>query len=344
MFIVTNSWHRSGVPIREADRSEVLYLFGNEGPRPDYWMRREMCRFALYLGREIPISSLITDPANSMIHQSFSSHEQESPLNGDGFGLAWYVPDLSDEPALFKDVTPAWNNLNLTNLARVTRSRCVVAHVRAATPGLGVAQSNCHPFSWGPFSFVHNGVVGGYVKNKRLFLERLSTKAFQRISGSTDSEFFFALFSDHYRCSGPDEDRLQAMASALASTIEEVEELRRRTGTDEPSFLNLAVTDGYSGVCARYCSPGRAKAHTLYFCTGPRCRFGDDSDKTTTSHPVPRAVIVASEPLSQDRNWTSLKANSLLLINRDLGVEARPLAHAEDSPAESPVFAHAGAM
>ena len=66
-----------------------------------------MCRFALYLGSPIRISSLITDPVNSIIHQSFHSHEREEPLNGDGFGLAWYVPELTDEPAIFKDVSPA---------------------------------------------------------------------------------------------------------------------------------------------------------------------------------------------------------------------------------------------
>ncbi len=76
-----------------------------------------MCRFALYLGREITISSLVTEPANSIIHQSFHSHERAEPLNGDGFGLAWYAPELTEEPDLFKKVTPAWNNLDLLNLA-----------------------------------------------------------------------------------------------------------------------------------------------------------------------------------------------------------------------------------
>ena len=98
-----------------------------------------MCRFALYLGREIAISSLVTEPANSIIHQSFHSQEGREPLNGDGFGLAWYVPEVSARPALFKDNIPAWSNQNLLNLAKVTRSGCVLAHIRAATPGIPVA-------------------------------------------------------------------------------------------------------------------------------------------------------------------------------------------------------------
>ena len=91
-----------------------------------------MCRFVLYLGQEIGVDSLVTEPKNSIIHQSYHSHEREEPLNGDGFGVAWYVPG-HDEPALFRNVTPAWNDINLLHLARVTRTRCVLAHVRAAT-------------------------------------------------------------------------------------------------------------------------------------------------------------------------------------------------------------------
>ncbi|MCB1034925.1 MAG: class II glutamine amidotransferase, partial [Acidobacteria bacterium] len=106
-----------------------------------------MCRFALYLGDEILVSSLVTEPSNSIIHQSFHSHLREEPLNGDGFGVAWYIPG-GTEPAVFKEVNPAWNSLNLHSLARVTRSHCLMAHVRAASPGLPVTQLNCHPFAW----------------------------------------------------------------------------------------------------------------------------------------------------------------------------------------------------
>lgn len=90
-----------------------------------------MCRFVLYLGSEITLDVLTTRPTNSIIHQSFHSHLREEPLNGDGFGIAWYVPDVSPEPAQFRSIQPAWNNVNLLHLARVCRSSVVLAHVRA---------------------------------------------------------------------------------------------------------------------------------------------------------------------------------------------------------------------
>ncbi|MCH7537799.1 MAG: class II glutamine amidotransferase [Proteobacteria bacterium] len=49
-------------------------------------------------------------------------------------------------------------------MARVVHSHCIIAHVRAATP---VTQLNCHPFSWGRFTFAHNGEVGGFDSIRR---------------------------------------------------------------------------------------------------------------------------------------------------------------------------------
>ena len=56
------------------------------------------------------------------------------------------------EPAVFRSITPAWNNRNLQNLARVVASDCILAHVRAATQSSGVNEANCHPFRWRPLS------------------------------------------------------------------------------------------------------------------------------------------------------------------------------------------------
>lgn len=284
-----------------------------------------MCRFVLYLGAEITVSSLVTEPANSIIHQSFHSHEREEPLNGDGFGLGWYVPEMTEEPAIFKDVTPAWNNLNLLNLARVTRSSCVLAHVRAASPGLPVTRLNCHPFAWGPFAFMHNGTVAGFRRIRRTLLGRLSDEAFQRIVGSTDSEYVFALFSDHYRQVATGEKRTEAMATALTATIAQVEELAQKAGVKEPSLLNLAVTDGKSAVVSRYISHDPARANSLYVHTGSRYVCADGLCRMLEPTQENNAVIVASEPLSEEEGWTRVQPNSLVVVHEDLEVEMRPL-------------------
>jgi len=293
-----------------------------------------MCRFVLYLGEEISVSSLVTEPENSIIHQSFHSHEREEPLNGDGFGLGWYAPAVSEEPAVFKDITPAWNNINLLNLARVIKSPCVLAHVRAATPGFPVIQLNCHPFVCGRFAFMHNGHVGGFHKIRRSLMRHLSDKAFNAISGSTDSEFLFALFLDSYRdiVKGEDADGgerpdhgSELLADALQQTISKVERFKEEAGVTEPSFLNLAVTDGVSAVISRYVSTGAEVANTLYVHAGGSCECSHRHLHIMESTGPRKAVITASEPLTENDEWMEVPTDNMLVISEDLHIELKAL-------------------
>ncbi len=285
-----------------------------------------MCRFALYLGSPIRVSSLITEPVNSIIHQSFHSHEREEPLNGDGFGLAWYVAELTDEPALFKDVSPAWNNANLLHLARVTRTSCLLAHVRAASPGLSVSRLNCHPFTWGPFAFMHNGTVGGFRSIARRLRSTLSDDAYRWIQGSTDSELVFAIFSDHYTRSTT-ENPLERTIGALTGTIAQVEAVAKDEGVQDPSLLNLAVADGKCAVVSRYISRDPDKANSLYVHSGSRYLCEGGVCQMVPASEGNHAVIVASEPLSDDPGWQRVAPNYLAVVHEDLHVEQRPIEH-----------------
>ncbi|MEE8575077.1 MAG: class II glutamine amidotransferase [Thermodesulfobacteriota bacterium] len=276
------------------------------------------------------MSELITEPVHSIIHQSFHSHERKEPLNGDGFGLAWYVPSLSKEPAIFKDITPAWNNINLLSLAGVTESGCVLAHVRAATVGFPVVQLNCHPFSYGPFSFVHNGKVGGFKRVRRALLGRLSDEAFSSIKGSTDSEHVFALFMDNYRKYqkvNPDgtPERADGMATALLTTIAQIEELTEEAGIEERSVLNVAVTDGTSAVVSRYINRDPADAATLYIHSDGCFSCVDGEFTVKEARADSRAVIVASEPLNTSDGWRAVEANSMVILREDLTVSTRKI-------------------
>jgi predicted glutamine amidotransferase len=275
----------------------------------------------MYLGERITLSSLVTEPSNSIIRQSFKSREQEEPLNGDGFGVAWYAPQRSARPALFRDVTPAWNNANLLDLARVTESSCILAHVRAATPGYPVTNLNCHPFSWGPFSFMHNGRVEGFQAYRRALLSGLSDEAFGLISGSTDSEHLFALFVDCLEDGGSRPETLDGLQTALLETIGRIEQLRKAAGVELPSRLNMAVTDGVSAVVSRFISTNDERADSLYFCSGSHYVCQDGVCRMEELDNGRGAVIVASEPLSEDRIWTRVEPNTMVGVHQDLRVE-----------------------
>jgi len=287
-----------------------------------------MCRFAVYLGAEIRMGSLITEPVNSIINQSFHSQEREEPLNGDGFGIAWYPSPAPTEdremPAVFKSTTPAWSNRNLREVARVTRTSCMLAHVRAATPGLPVIDLNCHPFVAGRLTFMHNGSLGGFSSLRRLLLAGLSDEAFGAIEGSTDSEHIFAVLQDQLRDAPADGDATERLARALETTIASVERLRRELTPERPSRLNLVACDGERAVITRYASEDEP-SNTLYYssgrhyvCEGGVCRMHDDDDAGS-------AVIVASEPLDNGDHWTRVEPAHIVTVAPDLHVTTRPI-------------------
>jgi predicted glutamine amidotransferase len=56
----------------------------------------------------------------------------------------------------------ARNNENLARLSTKIVSPVIFAHVRAAYPGMPVSEQNCHPFQFGRYLWMHNGVVGGF--------------------------------------------------------------------------------------------------------------------------------------------------------------------------------------
>ena len=70
------------------------------------------------------------------------------------FGVGWYGKSGA---AIFRSTTPAWSNRNLRELAGSVDSRCIFAHVRAATPSSVVSEENCHPFRYKSMIFQHNG-------------------------------------------------------------------------------------------------------------------------------------------------------------------------------------------
>ncbi|KYQ92969.1 putative glutamine amidotransferase [Tieghemostelium lacteum] len=155
-----------------------------------------MCRFIYYLGPPTKLSTIISEPSHGLINQSLHSTCPGLTLNADGFGVAWYN-DFSAIPGVFKDITPAWSNINLRQLAKSTKSSCIMAHVRAASAG-AIVNTNCHPFTFKNLSFMHNGTITYFSKLKRSILSMLSDTAFEMIKGTTDSEVLFALFITNY--------------------------------------------------------------------------------------------------------------------------------------------------
>ena len=117
-----------------------------------------MCRWLGYSGDPILLEDVLFKPKNSLIDQSMSSKSAETPTNADGFGVGWY--GNRPTPGLFRSIRPAWNDFNLRDLAAQVASPLFLAHVRATSLAT-VQETNCHPFRYGKWLFVHNGEVDG---------------------------------------------------------------------------------------------------------------------------------------------------------------------------------------
>eukprot|EP01087_Luapelamoeba_hula_P022282 TRINITY_DN7949_c0_g1_i1.p1 TRINITY_DN7949_c0_g1~~TRINITY_DN7949_c0_g1_i1.p1 ORF type:complete len:380 (-),score=95.12 TRINITY_DN7949_c0_g1_i1:11-1093(-) len=295
-----------------------------------------MCRLAIYLGPPIVMSHFVTEPKHSIIKQSVEAYEAVVQLNGDGFGVAWYSPHISSSPALFREVSPAWNNENLRELARVTMSNCVLAHVRKASPASPVVLTNCHPYTHHDFGFMHNGYIENFQKVKKRIVNMLSDEAYALIKGSTDSEHAFALFIEYFPNALNEHkgDKLEAMATAISRVITTIEEIVREVAADkeeETCQLNFVVTDGNNVIATRYTTGELQQAHTLFYCTGSKYHLKSEGTPAVEGTPVEcdheteeeekhqQMVIIASEPLTDDGEFAfkEVKPNYMVLADRE---------------------------
>ena len=280
-----------------------------------------MCRFLCYRGPELLLSDLLYRPTNSLIRQSFHAKERTEPLNGDGFGVGWYTPEISSTPCVFSSITPAWNNQNLRRLSEHVRSTCFFAHVRAASPTMRVTEANCHPFQHGRFLWMHNGIIQGFSRIKRRLRASLPDELYDQVEGTTDSEHAFAVFL-HQFGNGQDRYSAREMGRALVRTIAQLEEWTADAGITAPSYYNFAVTDGQSVAAVRYVSDPRVEPQSLYYSTGGKyecshegvCSFCKCVD-------VEKTMIIASERLTENADdWFRVAPNHVLMVEPDLTV------------------------
>lgn len=280
----------------------------------------KVCRFLCYVGNEVLLSDLLYRPKNSLILQSYKAKERNEPLNGDGFGVGWYAPEISETPCVFTSLTPAWSNQNLHRLAEHIKSPCVFAHVRAASPGMRVAEQNCHPFQYGRYLWMHNGGIEGFDQIKRRLRSSLPDHLYHAIQGTTDSEHAFAVFLSLL----DDIDRVipvRELGQALVKTIAQLEQWTAESAVAGASYYNFAVTDGRSVAAIRYISDQRLEPISLYYSAGRKFECIDGVGQMADARPSEQAVIIASERLTERKDdWVRVAPNHVLTVTPELEV------------------------
>ena len=104
--------------------------------------------------------------------------------------------------------------LSLLALCAQVKSPLFFAHVRAST-GTATSRNNCHPFTHGRWSFMHNGQVGGYDAMRRDADMLIPDALYPQRKGATDSEALFLVAL----AEGLEHDPCGAMERAAAQFI-----------------------------------------------------------------------------------------------------------------------------
>lgn len=333
-----------------------------------------MCRLMAYLGPSVTVADVVVRPSRSIIKQSYDARERRNDstlpfhlgygnLNGDGFGIGWYPPPSSNPsadytPCVFTSITPAWNNDNLNRLSTKLESGVIFAHVRAAYPGMPVSEQNCHPFQWGRYLFMHNGVVAGFMQVRRRLLAELSDAAYNAVqSFHSDSAVSFALFLNHL----PDlhtQHPPDVLLACVQKTIATIRRIQQEMGVSpsDVSLLNYVVSDGRTLIATRYVSNADESPASLYYAEGSayerdhlsgevsrkysaaaKALHGQESMEgvagarsipvteesdyhLTYSDKGSRVCLVASEPVTSAANdWVEVPANTAVVVCREKG-------------------------
>lgn len=274
---------------------------------------KSMCRFTGFIGQNpILLSKVIVRPYNSLISQSSNARRGGNIINADGFGISWYNPKIDNLPALFKSTQPAWNDLNLLNIAKKVESSCFLAHIRASTVG-SVALNNCHPFSYKQFSFVHNGTIDSFNYLRRHIVNKIDRELAFAIKAETDSEHLFFLILHFYFVEGGS-NLQEAVSSALNWLAEMIISLDMPEKTAQ---LNIVITDGQEMIATR-CVLGDKDYLSLFLTQNL-------DTEAPSSHSFGQYKVISSEPLTEtDDIWDEVPQGSIVKIRPD-SVEFTPL-------------------
>jgi predicted glutamine amidotransferase len=243
-----------------------------------------------------------------------------SHRNADGYGLATF--DSGGELAVVRAPIRAADDEQFAAAARATHAAVHLAHVRYADTG-AVSDANTHPFTLDGRAFAHNGVVSDLDElDRRLGPER------GLVQGETDSERFFALMTVAIR-----EHEGDVRAGIIAATTM----LAREVTLYSLNFLLAAPGHLWAfrypehndlWLLAR--APGGPRGnqpldeHSPHGTIRMRARAG-------SRRPM---IVVASEPMDEDRSWEEVASGELVHIGPDLDVRREIIL---DEPPQKPL-------
>jgi glutamine amidotransferase len=206
----------------------------------------------------------------------------------------------------------------------------VLAHVRGAYHAqVSIGDHNLHPFRYPgcPWALAHNGDLYRFPELKFALVEHLKPAIAQRIRGTTDSEWMYALLLS--QLDSPERATAEEVARAVVKMLGVLRKCREAVGIEISSPTNLFLCNGQSLVAARFtfdygCYPVESpeKVHemqlrylSLWYTAGASYGFSDGEWKMRGGFAGAKSVMVASEPLTRDLStWVEVPAYGMIYV------------------------------
>lgn len=254
-----------------------------------------MCRlFGLVANKEVNITFSMLEASNNF--------KRQGKNNPHGWGIGWYENEL---PRLEKYGEDAFHSNKFDQLVKIIKSRIFVAHVRFASSGNANTDKNAHPFIYKEWMFAHNGTIDKYR------IKSLLTAPFNKdfTSEPIDSEVYFRYI---IQCIDQEGNPLQGIKKSVKEVVKNAR------------GANFILSNGKKFFAFRY------NRELFWLTRDPSSPLNVLSKETNLLFEAKKlafekAVLVASEKLTQDENWIEISDGELLIVDKSLNIKKENL-------------------
>ena len=226
------------------------------------------------------------------VRPAFDGLRKLAAEHKDGWGVAAFP---ASGPWIETGTLSAENCTRFDALGDLT-TQAMLVHIRLASVGT-VHERNTHPFSAGPWVFMHNGTLKHFDRARARFEAEISPALRKELRGETDSERCFALFRTYL------EDRTGShdVVSALTRVFRTAEKICDDDSPGKRSAMNFLVSDGVRVFATR-------------------------RDRSLFTLSRPDLAAIASAELLPDQSWREVPDDTLVTIDEGLELTTRPIA------------------
>ena len=228
--------------------------------------------------RLLAFSSIERRSFYEVIGSNFTEFVNLSSEHKDGWGIA-------SEGKITKDLNPANDSSSFDSTVDQLKTDGALLHLRLASKGITVDIDNNHPFTFGQFSFMHNGTIRPSTYPEQF----ISDKYKDLMQGTTDSErYFYAVLTQI--------DKL-----GLVEGVKEGVNLIRQAGDYTALNIMIQTPDTLIAVCE--------------FNEANKSEWSSEDHYELRFIPGAHDIVIASTGWGNS-NWNKLENHQMLVVNR----------------------------